>query len=165
MRVSTVVSKDNAGMKQATIRHVTVAEVESAQGIDALIAEYAKESAIAGMPYVCTRFDIYRAIEAGARMRAFGAFVDDTLVGFIVFSVVMMPNYGIEVGCQHVFFVADAYRKTGAGLRLLRAAEREAHDMGAAGFLSGCPIHSRLAMVMPEIGYMPADTIFFKVLK
>lgn len=152
-------------METTTIRQCCVADIEQAPNIGALSVEYAEESAIAGVPFIGVRFDIYKAIEATMKMRIFGAFDGDRLVGFMAFSVTMMPNYGVEIACQHVFFVAKSYRKTGAGLRLLRAAEREAMEMGAHGLLAGAPTGGRLSEVLPEIGYKPVDTIFFRGFK
>jgi GNAT superfamily N-acetyltransferase len=91
-----------------------------------------------------------------------GAFREDDLVGFIIVLVAVLPHFGRRVASTESFFVAQSERKSGAGLQLLREAERLARELGAVGFFVSAPIGSRLASVMPRARYREASTIFFR---
>ena len=62
------------------------------------------------------------------------------------------------------YFVASKHRKSGAGLALLREAERIASDRGAHALLVSAPHGGRLADVMPRVGYRETNRVFFRSL-
>jgi GNAT superfamily N-acetyltransferase len=97
---------------------------------------------------------------------SFGAFSDDgELLGFITLIITMLPKYTTLIGATESFFVASRHRKTGAGLRLLHAAEDKASEGGAFGILVSAPCGGKLAEVVPRSGYEESDIIFFKDLR
>ena len=59
-------------------------------------------------------------------------------------------------------FVAHEFRRTGAGVKLIREMERLAGDMGALGVLVSAPAGKRLADVMPGLKYRQTNQVFFK---
>lgn len=149
-------------MEPITIRPCTVADIESAP--NALLAEYGRESAIPELGPVNPQFPIYKVMEANGSVRMIGAFRGDQIVGFIALLVSVLPHFGVVVGTTESFFVASHDRKSGAGLRLLRAAEDMAREMGAVGFFVSTPVGSRLERVMPGIGYRETNRVFFRSL-
>jgi hypothetical protein len=63
------------------------------------------------------------------------------------------------------YFVVAARRKTGAGLTLLREAEREAKARGAVALLISAPARGRLADVLrASRNYDHTNAVFCKVL-
>jgi GNAT superfamily N-acetyltransferase len=74
----------------------------------------------------------------------------------------VIPHYGVAIAVTESFFVGKEYRKSGAGLKLLRAAE--AHAEGAPGLLVSAPVGGTLAEVLPHLGYRETNRVFFKEL-
>ena len=88
------------------------------------------KSLIDGMPPPAPDWDAYAALEAAGLLHGFAASVDGELVGFIAVLAAKLPRYAEPIAVSESFFVAKAHRRTGAGLRLLRAAEDKARDAG-----------------------------------
>lgn len=131
----------------------------------ALTAEYASESALGGMPKPAAHFDTYKRLEASGAMRVLCAFQGQTLVGFIILLVALNPHYSVLLATTESFFVAEAHRKTGAGLKLLRTAEEIAAELGAAGFLISAPTGGRLERLLPHTGFHETNRVFFRSLR
>lgn len=147
------------------IRHFTVDDFFGHQGLSALLAEYAAESSIAGMPSPKPNVDIYRRLEASGAALCLGAVEGDELVGFLTLLVSLNPHYSAVIGVAESLFVAGAHRKSGAGLRLLREAEAVSKACGAVGFLVSAPYGGRLAEVLEASrSYRETNRIFFKAL-
>lgn len=149
-------------MEPVTIRPCTVAEVFAAPNIDELLAEYASESSIAGLPSAVPNRDLYAGLEATGFMQVIGAFEGERLVGFLVLVVTVNPHYSQILAVTESYFVAAEHRKTGAGLQLLAVAENLAKQKGALGMFVSAPVQSRLARVMPGIGYRETTRAFFR---
>lgn len=146
------------------VRDASILEIAAAPGIDALLADYAAESAIAGLPAPAARLETYRRLEASGLLRTIVATIGGTPIGFITVLVSELPHYGRLVAVSESFFVAPAHRHSGAGLRLLRAAERQARERGACGLLVSAPSGGRLARVLPRTGYRETNRVFFRPL-
>ncbi len=144
------------------IRASTVAELEAAPTFPALLAEYAAESAIEGMPPPSARMETYRALHAMGTLHVLAAWAGDTLAGFITVLAAPLPHYGCTVAVSESFFVARAYRSTGAGLKLLHAAENKARELGSPGLLVSAPYEGDLFRVLPRVGYTETNRVFFK---
>lgn len=141
----------------------TVAAIETAPNFAVLLAEYAAESAIAGMPPPNARMDAYRDLEAKGLLSVLAALSDDgELIGFISVLAAPLPHYGMSVAVSESFFVAKAHRSTGAGLRLLRDAEVKAREIGSPGLLVSAPFAGKLFELLPRLGYAETSRIFFK---
>lgn len=145
-----------------TIRPCTVSDIEHAPNSAALLAEYGAESSIAGLGQQCAQFDTYYKLEAAGILHLVGAFRADQLVGFVIVMAAVLPHYGKKVATTESFFVAKNARKGGAGLRLLRAAEQKARDLGAVGFLVSAPVGGQLEQVLPRAGYENTNRVFFR---
>lgn len=145
-----------------TIAPSTVAGISNAPEFPALAAEYAAESAIDGLPPPAAKMATYRQLERAGMLHAIAARHDDALVGFITVLAPVLPHYSVPVAVSESFFVARAHRCTGAGLRLLRAAEDKARALGSPGLLVSAPFEGNLFKVLPRVGYVETNRVFFK---
>lgn len=148
----------------ATIKKCTIADIESAPNLVALLEEYAAESAIGGLPHPNVKKEMYKDLEKAGALQTIAAYSGDTLVGFITVLAPIMPHYSVRVAVGESFFVAKEWRKTGSGLKLLRAAEGYAKESGAYGLLISTPFGGNLAQVMPHVGYSETNRVFFKAI-
>jgi|TARA_R110000803_G_scaffold209619_1_gene279632 GNAT superfamily N-acetyltransferase len=148
------------------IRQISVDGLIECPEFPALLQEYADECPPkSGMPHTYNKAT-YKALEESGALQSFGAFgEDEELLGFVTVIITMLPKYTSLIGATESFFVASKHRKTGAGVKLLRAAEAKASEAGAFGMLVSAPSGGRLAEVMPKSGYEESDIIFFKGLK
>jgi GNAT superfamily N-acetyltransferase len=142
-----------------------VVDLEAAPDFAALADEYADESLIDGMPPPKAYWSRYRMLEDAGLLSVFAAKEGDALLGFISVLTATVPRYAQPIATTESFFVARAYRRTGSGLRLLRAAERRALEIGAAGLLVSAPTGGRLADVLPRAGYRETNRVFFRSLR
>ena len=151
-------------MPTISIRPSSICEISSAPNFDSVCEEYARESAVPGMPVVKVRLDMYEAMEKAGNLYTVGAFDGENLAGFVVASIQMAPNYGALVAATNAFFVSAAHRKSGAGLRLLSNVEEMAAKSGALGILVGCPKDGPLAKVLAKKNYADVNRLFFRSL-
>ena len=149
-------------LRSMEIRPITFAQIEQSPAAPQLFAEYAAESAIAelGTPHPNAAY--YAQLEAAGSLFGFGAFVDDELAGFFMLLVAHVPHWQFPTATAESFFVSKAHRKSGAGLKLLRAAETKAKEAGAAGLFISAPVGSVLERVMQGTGYRQTNSVFFK---
>ncbi len=143
------------------IRIVTCKELSAEPGFPDLLQEYAEECALGGLPVTVSE-DIYYTMEERGLITLLAAFDDDQLLGFVSVLVTVLPKYSLPVAATESFFVASKHRHTGAGLRLLRAAEKLAVAKGAVGMMVSAPSGSRLAEVAPRSGYEESNRVFFR---
>ena len=139
-----------------------IADMIAAAAFPQLAAEYVRESLIDGMPLPAPDWNAYAALEAAGLLHGFAASVDGELVGFIAVLVAKLPRYAEPIAVSESFFVASAHRGTGAGLKLLRAAENKARALGCPGLLVSAPAEGVLAQVLPRRGYAETNRVFFK---
>ena len=140
----------------------SVAELERDPGFAALLAEYASESSIAGMPPPAAKMESYRELEARGLLQVLSATHAGRLVGFLTLLAPVLPHYGVAVAVSESFFVARDHRGTGAGLKLLRAAEDLARRLASPGLLVSAPFEGGLFKVLPRVGYAETNRVFFK---
>jgi GNAT superfamily N-acetyltransferase len=148
-----------------TISRATVDEIKASPDLATLLAEYAAESANTGIGPASPQLDSYRKMEESGFLRAFAARVDGQLIGFMFMLLSVLPHFGRKVGVAESYFVAAEHRKSGAGLRLLRAAEEVAQMEGAVGLLLSAPTGGVLERVAPGVGYRETNRVFFKALQ
>jgi GNAT superfamily N-acetyltransferase len=144
------------------IRPSSIAALEASPQMAGLLAEYADEAAIDGLPRPYPRWDAYRAIEATGLLHVFSATLNGQLLGFVTVLEARQPRYSEPLAITESFFVGKAHRKTGAGLRLLQAAERKAGELGTSGLLVSAPFGGSLAEVLPRVGYTETNRVFFR---
>lgn len=146
----------------ALVEVSTVERIMGAREFPSLVAEYAAEAATEGMPPPDARMEAYLQLEAVGLLHVFGATVGPALVGFISLLAAPLPHFGLPVAVSESFFVGAAHRSTGAGLKLLKAAEGKAREMGSPGLLVSAPFAGRLFELLPRQGYAEVSRTFFK---
>lgn len=150
-------------MEPVTVRQCAADEIIGAPNLDELVAEYAAESSIEGMPPHSAQFAAYKSLEELGALAVFGAFAEDKLVGFVTVLSSVLPHYGATTSITESFFVAKIHRRTGAGLRLLRAAEDHARKIGSPGLLVSAPAGGALERVLAmSAEYKHSNTVFFR---
>lgn len=157
-------------MNAIVIKPVTIAELEAAPNIYALLDEYAAESAIEGLPHPSAKAETYKNLEASGWLKAFAAWKhyndeeDDELVGFITVLSPVMPHYDQLIATVESFFVAHAHRSSGAGIKLKRTAEDHAQAIGSPGLLICAPNNggSLATLLSLSSDYTETNRVFFK---
>ena len=144
------------------IENCSIADIEAAPNIKELLAEYAEESRIKGLPEPTAKVEIYKHLEKTSALHVIGAWLDDILVGYITVLSPVLPHYSALVAVAESFFVSKEHRKTGAGLKLRRAAEQSAKALHSPGLLVSAPFGGDLAEVLPHTGYVETNRVFFK---
>jgi len=145
------------------IRNITYDILNSDPKANQIAAEYAEECSIDGMPEINRDDSMYLAFEKAGFSKTFGAYIDDVLIGFVIVLISPNPHYGCKIGSIESIFVSNEHRKSGAGLKLLKAAEEVAKDMGAVGLFVSAPYESRLSFVMENMdAYAQTNCVFFK---
>lgn len=144
------------------IRPCTAAEILSRT---ALIAEYADECAINGMPLPDPSPELYERLENTGLMQCFGVYDGAVLVGFATVITNIVPHYNKVTAITESIFVAKAYRKGGAGLRLIGAVTEYARQRKAVGLLISAPIKGQLSAVLERMHYRLTNEVYFKCLQ
>lgn len=146
------------------IRTATIGEIEQAGALPELLAGYAEESSIPEFGQASPDFEAYRQMEAAGALHVVGVFAPQ-LVGLAFMLVYGLPHYsGRRICTMESLFVLPAYRAGGAGLKLLRAAEARALELGATALMASAPIGGRLAKVLPRSGYRQTNEVFMRAL-
>ncbi|GAC1451728.1 MAG: GNAT family N-acetyltransferase [Desulfuromonadaceae bacterium] len=148
------------------IRDCRVADIlhpDNARLIDA----YSVESSIAGMPPASAQLPTYIQLESAGALHCLGAYDGDSMVGFASILISVLPHYGVATAIMESLFVSSECRKTGAGTKLLRAAEGYAVSRGACGLLVSAPTGGSLVKMMlhPRSGFCHTNQVFFKGLE
>ena len=146
------------------VRPASIDELKLEPNFKKLTDEYAAESKIAEMPAYNLDINCYQQLEAAGMYKAFGAYVDGELVGFIAVLVTMVPHYSVKISSTESFFVSAAYRKGGTGLKLLRTAEQCAKEQGAVILYCNAPAGGRLAQALPAFGFRESHRVFCRSL-
>lgn len=146
------------------VRKCSWLEFSAYREFPALLAAYAEECGMEGMPPPELHEPLYMAMERSGSMDVLCATVEGRLVGFLVLLVSPNPHYGgAKIGVVESFFVAREKRRTGAGDALLRAARESATHRGAVAFLVIAPLGSKLALVLSrDKAYRESNRVFFR---
>lgn len=144
------------------VQRSSIPELEASPMFADLLAEYAAESAIDGMPAPSARMDIYRHLETKGALHVISGTVEGELAGFITVLAPVMPHYGVPLATSESFFVTKRHRNSLGGLKLLTAAEDKARDLGSPGLLVSAPYGGKLFEVLPRCGYVETNRAFFK---
>ena len=147
-----------------SVRPCTVDELTSMPEWDALINEYADECSIRGLGPIDAQLQSYRQMESSGILYPLGAFLGEELIGFLSLLVSELPHYGRRVAISESLFIKQSARKSGAGLKLIRAGEKLAASLGAVGFLVSAPYGGKLAEVLPRAGFEETNRVFFRSL-
>ena len=149
-------------LPSCVIKQVTCNELSGDDKFNELISEYEQESLVDGFPKADLQLNMYRMMELTGNLHVIAAYIGGELVGFLTLVVNVLPHSGKSFGTVESYFVAQAHRKHGPGLDLLRAAEWLAEACGAVGLLVTAPKGGKLARVMPRAKYKHTHEVFFK---
>lgn len=153
---------DGMVISDTLIRPCTAAEIMDSPEFPDLVAEYAAESKIDGLPGPGAKLAAYARIEHTGFLHAFGAWQGDRLVGFITVLASPMLHYDQTIAVCESFFVAGEHRGGGPGLKLMCRAEEIAQQKGSPVLLFTAPIGSRLEQLLPKCGYTEVGRTFMK---
>lgn len=115
-----------------------------------------------GMPRPELQLDMYATLEAAGIMRAIGAWQDGELAGYLILLINRIPHYDRLVATTESLFVAAGKRSSGAGLAMIRLAERLAKEAGAAGLFVTAPMKGPLVRVLEGLGLVESNRVFFR---
>ena len=144
------------------IKKCSISEIEANPNFLDLHQEYWDESAVVGLPPPNEKMAVYKLIENEPSFTAFGAFIDDSLIGFVVVLTTTIPHYGAMIAVTESLFVGKAYRRTGAGLKLIRTAQRYARNAGSPAIAITAPYGGQLSKVLPLMGYRKTNETFLR---
>jgi GNAT superfamily N-acetyltransferase len=148
-----------------TIKEVPYSELDCLPEFQSMYQEYALESGIEEMLPAKTNLNVYVTLSESGALTTLVAYDDELLVGYANF--IMTPNlhYSKTIAVTESFFVKADYRKTGAGMFLLKEMERLAKENSAVAFLVSAPTGSKLSDVMGKSkSYRETNKVFFKSL-
>jgi len=155
-------SQHNRLRSNIVVRQTNMESLELESSFHALVEEYVAESRPEEMPRHNPDMAGYKRLEAVGMLSVLGAYDGDELVGFIIIMVAPVPHYGSDakLATTESYFVALAHRRGGTGLKLLRAAEARAKEMGAVVMFVSAPMNGRLVQAMPSFGYRESNRVF-----
>ena len=150
----------------ALVKKCTIADVEAEPNLAELIAEYAAECSIEGMPEPRFKWDLYKSIEGAGMMHAYAAHVEGVLVGFAFVITTVNPHYSIVLATTETLFVTKDARRSHAGGRLLMCAKQCARDVGSPQLFISAPVGSVLeAMLDDRKDCQKTNSIYVMVLE
>lgn len=127
----------------------------------ALLAEYADESALEGLPPPKPHEPTYLQLENNGSFHLIAALEDGELIGFATILVYMNPHYSVKLAVTESLFVLKHKRKTGAGSQLIKCCEEIATAAGAAGLLVSAPMVGSLSRLLEQRGsYKETNRVF-----
>lgn len=154
-----------SGKPALVLKVCSIMDLQAEPNFKDLLEEYAAESAIEGLPHPAAKIEMYKALGDSNALRIWGAFFGEELIGFINVLAPVIPHYSIRIAVSESFFVASSRRETGAGLKLLHLAEAYTAEIGSPGLLISAPVGSILAEVLPRVGYIETNRVFFRKTK
>lgn len=151
-------------MSTLSVRISSTDELFGSPEMAGLLAMYADESRIIGLPAPVPDVQQYVSLEQTGLLHVAGAWVDGRLVGFFSLIVYRSPHYSALLAVTESLFVAPEDRASGAGMRLLRLAEETARMNGAVGFLVSAPAGGQLDAVIERMdSWRLTNRAYFKI--
>tara|TARA_R110000796_G_scaffold6495_7_gene23000 strand:+ start:602 stop:1048 length:447 start_codon:yes stop_codon:yes gene_type:complete len=130
---------------------------------DGLVAEYALESKIKGMPPINWAREMYESMEGAGIVHCLALRdTEEKLVGFAILLCTVYPHYSKLAVTAESLFVTRKYRQGGSGMKLIKQIEAHGKNIGAVGILLSAPHGGSLESVAPRIGYQQTNSVFFK---
>ena len=148
-----------------SVRPCLYSELQASSGFSELVAEYAAESAIPGMPAPNTDHATYILWSEAGASQWFGAWDGEYVIGLLNLIVGPLPHYSQIVATTESYFVLADCRDTGAGDLLRQEAERHAVACGAVGLLMSAPAGGKLDRVLSLSRAQCASHVYFRALK
>ncbi len=137
-------------------------EIINHPDFEELRKEYIAECANAHLPIPKEKLEMYKALDNSGTLHCFCAMEDEKMLGFVMLLAPILPHYGRLIAITESLFVAKAYRKSGAGLRLIRCAEKCAKELGSPAILSSAPLGGSLDKLLPRLKYTATNRAYIK---
>ncbi len=144
-----------------TVVQVCADDILEAPEFARLIAEYAAESKIEGLPPPNPRPEAYRHLEKLGFLHTFASLEGQELTGFIAMMTPPSLHYNVPLSVIESVFVCAAHRGV-AGILLLEATLAKARELGSPGLLVSVPMGSRVPELLVKMGFSQSSRIFFK---
>lgn len=132
----------------SVIQKVTARQIFDAVNWNQLCSQYGDECSLPEIGRINPQPEMYAALEKSGALQCFGAFADDSLVGFAAVLQYIVPHYGKKVASVESLFVEKPYRRTTLGLGLLIRVERYAKEQGCKAIGYSAPAGSTLERLM-----------------
>lgn len=163
-KISTVKTRTYRAMKNEFItRKSSVTEIFSSGTIQTLLDAYAQEFVTAGVPKPNPQLEAYSRIEQAGMMQAFCAEANGNVVGILHLFITPNPLLAEPIALTEAFFVLDEYNQAGAGIALLREAEKHATQQGAKGIFVSTAYRDALTGVLEDdAAYQESNRVFFR---
>lgn len=148
-----------------TIEKMNYCDLNNIPEFKFIVEEYTLESSISEMSPINTNLDLYNKLNEVGKMITLAAFNDGYLIGYANFVISPNLHYSKDIAVTESFFIKKDYRKTGAGIFLLKEMERLAKENGAVAFMVSAPSDSKLSLIMEKNKhYRETNKVFFKSL-
>lgn len=148
-----------------TIKQISYKELDGLPEFKDIVKEYTAESSLDEMPPINTNVDLYIKLNEAGALTTLAAYDDEIVIGYANFIISPNLHYSVSTAVTESFFVKEDYRKTGAGMFLLKEMERLAKEKGAIAFLVSAPTDSKLSAVMDKNkAYKETNKVFFRSL-
>jgi len=147
------------------IKQIDYRDLNNISEFKNIVEEYTAESAVEEMLPIKTDVDLYIKLNELKKMITLAAYDDDVLIGYANFLLSPNLHYSKLTAVTESFFIKEDYRKTGAGMALLKEMEKLAKENGAVAFMVTAPSDSKLSVVMEKNkAYKETNKVFFKSL-
>ena len=127
------------------IKPVSYSEILDDPNSAELLHAYSKDCV---MPDYDPQRQMYAALENSGALHCFGAYLEDTLVGFASVITGVMPHNGKRMATIESLFALPSHRKYGIGDALLSAVEVLALKEGCVALLYTARVGSPLEVVL-----------------
>lgn len=134
------------------IREATFQELFDADNFDDLARAYTLESGTPIFGNENVDVDWYLAGEQAGQANLIIAEKDEHIVGFAVIVDGYHPHFSIGLACLEALYLAPAYRRGVAGIKLIRAAQNLARNKGYRFLTASAPAESRLNALYKRLG-------------
>lgn len=143
------------------VKKVRVSELFESPAFDGLCEAYAKEAGNPEFGEWSINKPMYVATEENGDGQAFAVYDDGELKGFAYAFLAAQPHFQqVKALCVDALFVAESYRKTGAGLRLIQALKNHARGVKADGLLLGARFNTNAHRLYEAVA-KPMNTLFW----
>lgn len=128
-----------------------------------LLAEYAAECAVPGLPPINPCWAMYEVLESSGGYQVFAAYIDGKMAGFSGILATINPHYSVMMATVESLFVGGGYRDGVAPARLMRTIEAHAAARRCTAILYSALAGSFLEKALGK-RYARTNSVFCKPL-
>jgi len=146
----------------AIVHSTTIAALEASPGFSELLQQYEAETLIPGVPSPEVNLESLRQLEEADAIHVLAATSEGRVIGYLALLAPFLAHYGRAVAVCESFVMSKAHLDTGDGLKLIRAAEDKAREIGAPGLLMTVDLGTDWPDLLWRIGYEERSRVFTK---